>query len=60
MARASDAGPPAPRRYVIKYYDSFIDGDSLNIVMEMAENGDLGSYLKVPRTPLMAALISRP
>ena len=33
--------------YVIKYYDSFIDGDSLNIVMELAEHGNLSTFLKV-------------
>lgn len=32
--------------YVIKYYDSFIDGDSLNIVMELAEHGNLSQWLK--------------
>ena len=35
--------------YVIKYYDSFIDGDSLNIVMELAEHGNLSTFLKVRR-----------
>lgn len=36
--------------YVIKYYDSFIDGDSLNIVMELAEKGNLGVMLKKARS----------
>ena len=35
--------------YVIRYYDSFIDGDSLNIVMELAENGTLSDALKRSR-----------
>eukprot|EP01052_Picozoa_sp_SAG31_P043788 SAG31_NODE_7412_length_1696_cov_1.253601_1_plen_200_part_00 len=35
--------------YVIKYYDSFIDGDSLNIVMELAEKGNLAVMLKKAR-----------
>ena len=29
-----------------RYYDSFIDGDSLNIVMELAEHGNLSQWLK--------------
>jgi serine/threonine protein kinase len=33
--------------YVIKYFDSFIDADSLNIVMELAEHGNLSQWLKV-------------
>lgn len=27
--------------YIVKYYDSFRDGNEFNIVMEYAENGDL-------------------
>ena len=33
-------------QYVVKYYDSFTERDSINIVMEYCENGDLGKYLK--------------
>ena len=32
--------------YVCRYYDSFSDKNSINIVMEYCENGDLGKYLK--------------
>ena len=33
-------------QYVCKYYDSFMSRDSINIIMEYCENGDLGKYLK--------------
>lgn len=33
-------------QYVCKYYDSYMHKDSINIVMEYCENGDLGKYLK--------------
>ena len=33
-------------QYVVKYYDSFVMRDSINIIMEYCENGDLGKYLK--------------
>ena len=32
--------------YVVKYYDSFIERDTLNIVMEHCEGGDLSQYIK--------------
>eukprot|EP00736_Rhodelphis_marinus_P002543 Rmarinus@m.19417 len=32
--------------YVVKYFDSFVDKSSLNIVMELAERGDLHHLLK--------------
>lgn len=33
-------------QYVVKYYDSFVMKDSINIIMEYCENGDVGKYLK--------------
>jgi len=32
--------------YVVKYYDSFIERDQLNIIMEYCEGGDLSQYIK--------------
>ena len=32
--------------YVVKYYDSFIEENNLNIIMEYCENGDLSTYMK--------------
>ena len=32
-------------KYVVKYYDSFIEDDCLNIIMEYCEEGDLGSLI---------------
>ncbi len=32
--------------YIVKYYDSFIDKNILNIIMEYCEGGDLNNYLK--------------
>ena len=32
--------------YVCRYYDSFSDSNSINIVMEFCENGDVGKFLK--------------
>eukprot|EP00943_MAST-04B_sp_MAST-4B-sp1_P001696 g1696.t1 len=32
-------------KYIVKYYDSFIDKTSLNIIMEYCNNGDLQQYL---------------
>jgi len=32
--------------YIVKYYDSFIERDQLNIVMEYCEGGDLAQYIK--------------
>ena len=39
--------------HVIKYYDSFIDVDSLNIVMELADHGNLSEWLKQRRNTLV-------
>ena len=33
-------------QYCVKYYDSFSERDSICIIMEYCENGDLGKYLK--------------
>lgn len=33
-------------KYVVKYFDSFIDKNCLNIVMEYCDGGDLGMFLK--------------
>ena len=33
-------------QYVTKYYDSYLHKDSINIIMEYCENGDVGKYLK--------------
>lgn len=33
-------------QYVCKYYDSYLNKDTINIIMEYCENGDLGKYLK--------------
>ncbi len=33
-------------QYVCQYYDSFMHKNSINIVMEYCENGDLGKFLK--------------
>jgi NIMA (never in mitosis gene a)-related kinase len=32
--------------YIVKYYDSFIEKNFLNIIMEFCEGGDLHSHLK--------------
>jgi serine/threonine protein kinase len=46
--------------FVIKYYDSFIDGDSLNIVMELAEHGNLSAMLKVSAYAISNSAFWRP
>ena len=33
-------------KYIVTYYDSFIEDKNLNIIMEYCENGDLSMYLK--------------
>ena len=33
-------------QYVCRYYDSFVCKDSINIIMQYCENGDLGKFLK--------------
>lgn len=32
--------------HIVKFYDSFTEGQTINIVMEYCENGDLGQYMK--------------
>ena len=32
--------------YVVKYYESFIEDNNLNIIMEYCEGGDLSTYMK--------------
>jgi serine/threonine protein kinase len=32
--------------YIVKFYDSFTEKTTINIIMEYCENGDLGLYLK--------------
>lgn len=32
-------------KYVVKYYDSFIEDDCINIIMEYCEEGDFGSFI---------------
>ena len=32
-------------KYIVKYYESFLEDDNLNIVMEYCDNGDLCNYL---------------
>ncbi len=42
--------------YVVQYYDSFIDGDSLHIVMEYCNKGDLQYLLKKAKNKDMSCL----
>lgn len=32
--------------YIVKYYDSFLEGAFLNIVMEYCDGGDLETYIR--------------
>lgn len=32
--------------YIVKYYDSFLEKNNLNIVMEFCEGGDISKYIK--------------
>lgn len=32
--------------FIVRYYDSFLEDDALNIVMEYAENGNLSQYIQ--------------
>ena len=32
-------------KYVVKYYDSFIEDDCINIIMEFCEEGDFGTFI---------------
>ena len=43
--------------YVVKYYESFLENQDLNIVMEYCDNGDLCNYLNIQKTPLKEDLI---
>jgi NIMA (never in mitosis gene a)-related kinase len=43
--------------YVVKYYESFLENQDLNIVMEYCDNGDLCNYLNMQKTPLKEDLI---
>ena len=31
--------------YIVGYYDSFIEGTKINIIMEYCQNGDLMTYI---------------
>jgi NIMA (never in mitosis gene a)-related kinase len=42
--------------FVVRYYDSFIDQDSLHIVMEYCNRGDLQSLLKKAKEKNMSSL----
>ena len=42
--------------FVVKYFDSFIDTDSLHIVMEFCNKGDLQSLLKKAKSRSMNCL----
>merc|ERR1719267_43239 len=42
--------------FVVKYFDSFIDTDSLHIVMEFCNKGDLQSLLKKAKSMSMNCL----
>jgi NIMA (never in mitosis gene a)-related kinase len=33
--------------FIVKYYDSFVDNNNLNIVMEYCDSGDLSKYLNI-------------
>lgn len=33
-------------KYIVKYFDSWIENSTLNIIMEYCEKGDLGKYIK--------------
>ena len=43
--------------YVVKYYESFLEGEDLNIVMEYCDNGDLCKFLSEQKKPLKEDLI---
>lgn len=32
--------------YIVGYYDSFIEGTNINIIMEYCQHGDLQTYIK--------------
>ncbi len=35
--------------YIVKYYSSFLENNTLNIIMEYCESGDLAKYLSIKR-----------
>ena len=37
-------------KYIVKYYDSFEENNTLNIVMEYCQNGDLSTYINENKT----------
>lgn len=37
-------------KYIVKYYDSFIEKENLNIIMEFCNRGDLQSFLKLQKS----------
>ena len=43
--------------YVVRYYESFLENQDLNIVMEYCDNGDLCAYISKQKTPLKEDLI---
>ena len=43
--------------YVVKYYESFLEGEDLNIVMEYCDGGDLCKFLSLQKKPLKEDLI---
>lgn len=37
-------------QYIVKYYDSFLENNHMNIVMEYCESGDLGKFLSTTKS----------
>jgi NIMA (never in mitosis gene a)-related kinase len=35
--------------YIVKYYDSFVESNNLNIIMEYCDGGDLSNYLNIQK-----------
>ena len=35
--------------YIVKYYESFMEGSNLNIIMEFCDGGDLSRYLEIKK-----------
>ena len=40
--------------YVVKYYESFIEDNNLNIIMEYCEGGDLSTYMKQYKAKILS------
>ena len=40
--------------YVVKYYESFIEDNKLNIIMEYCEGGDLSTYMKQYKAKILS------